>query len=327
MKILIKLTIGMVLLISICGLSDTLGVDTPAKVNIVIPDYKVTNFEAVDEVEIPEGEILIVEEGRPKVPFYRKKFNYPQGWRIQEIHLLEKSGLKKSMGLKLPVVITGTRPELPVEMKKGWYPLKDFSWKLWENHDGSTTLDVSIYPFFYNPETTEVKFYTNYLFAIDYILSTFTIEKIKTDKEVYLPGEKIIFEVDIYNNGEEKDVVLESVVKRYGSEEIVAGLPLRMLEKVIGNSSVSQEWDSSGFEEGSFYLETLLRDTTGNVLAKKYENIALVSFVPELTFDEPSKDGKEQKPATNRKIIYIVLAVVVLLVIGVILKKKKYRVK
>jgi len=107
----------------------------------------VTAIDNLDYVEIPGGEVLVEEEGRPRVPYYIKSIDYPEGHRVQEVILKERSGLVTATGLRLPVVILSQYPELPVEMKAGWYPEEEYGWRLWENPDGSTTLVIELYPF------------------------------------------------------------------------------------------------------------------------------------------------------------------------------------
>ena len=242
--------------------------EPPSSLEISIPDYTVTTMGSLDYVGIPDGEILLAEEGRPRVPYYATSIDYPKGYKVQDVILEERSGLITTTGLELPVVVIGPPSEL-LEVKKGWYPEEEYKWKAWDNPDGSTTLIITMYPFYYDPETTDVKFYKNYRFDIEYIISSVTITALSTDKDVYEPGDEVTLDIRLNNHGEMHDVIVSVLIKQYGSDVTVAGLPLRSLKELAGNASLTAEWDSSETEEGYYYAEVSLKDTAGNTLDKK----------------------------------------------------------
>lgn len=261
-------TLGVVFLIFF--ISSCAGGEEPlSSVEVSIPDYTVTVTDNLDYVEIPGGEVLVEEEGRPRVPYYIKSIDYPEGYHVQEVILKERSGLVTATGLRLPVVILSQYPELPVQMKEGWYPEEKYGWRLWENPDGSTTLVIELYPFYYNPETTDVKFYKNYRFDIEYIVSNVEITALYLDKDIYVPGDEVRVDIRLNNHGEMQNVVVSVLIKQYGSDVTVAGLPLRSLKELAGDASLTAEWDSSETEEGYYYAEVTLKDTAGNTLDKK----------------------------------------------------------
>jgi hypothetical protein len=267
--------LGIAFLLFFCIGSLSVGAESPSSLEIIIPDYTVTTTGNVDYVEIPEGEVLVAEEGKPQVPYYIKSIDYPEGYRVQDVILTERSGLVTATGLRLPVVILSQYPELPVEMKEGWYPEEEYDWRLWENLDGSTTLVITLYPFYYNSETTEVVFYRNYRFDIEYVISNIEITALYPDKDIYAPGDQVTIDIRLNNPGEKQDVIVSTLIKQYGSDVTVAGLPLMPLQEVVGNASLTAEWDSSGTEEGYYYAEVTLSDTTGNTLNKKTTEILI----------------------------------------------------
>ena len=83
-------------------------------ITISIPDYRVTTENGIDYVDLPGGETLIAEEGRPQVPYFIKSIDYPKGKKVQNVLLKERSGLRTESGLKLPVVRHKQYPEVPV---------------------------------------------------------------------------------------------------------------------------------------------------------------------------------------------------------------------
>jgi hypothetical protein len=96
-----------------------------------------------------------------------------------------------------------------------------------------------------------------------------------TDRPEYQPGEPVGIEVTLHNVGEPQDAILSTLIRRSGSQEIVAGLPLESLDGLQGPASVSFHWDSSGFEPGYYDVEVTLRDPGGAVLATESERFRL----------------------------------------------------
>jgi hypothetical protein len=291
--------ISLLLVSSLSSISYAAG--PPSSLEINISDYEVTTAGGLDYVEIPGGEVLLTEEGRPRVPYYTTSIDYPEGYKVQDVTLKERSGLETASGLNLPVVILSPSPELPIEMKTGWYPEEDYNWRVWENPDGSTTLVIMMYPFYYDPETTTVKFYKNYSFDIEYIFSNVTIRALSTDKDVYEPGDKVTLDMRLNNSGETQDVVVSIIIKQYGSDEIVDGLPLRSLKNVVGDASLTTEWDSNGAETSYYYAEAILTDTAGNMLDKYTVGFGIqVSEAPEKPIPTPTTEKPAPTPTTEK---------------------------
>ncbi len=287
--------------------------ELPSSLEISIPDYTVTTVGGLDYVGIPGGDVLLAEEGRPRVPYYTTSIDYPKGYKVQDVILEERSGLMTTTGLKLPVVVIGAPSEL-LEVKKGWYPEEEYKWKAWDNPDGSTTLIIKMYPFCYDPETTDVKFYKNYHFDIEYILSSVEITALSTDKDVYEPGDEVTLDMCLNNSGETQDVFVSSVIKQYGTDEIIEGLPIRSLKDFVGEGSCSAVWSTGDTESGYYYAEAIVTDTSGNVLDKD-----TVGFGIQVS-------GAPEKPTKFPTLYVIIGAVVVVAIIAsalVIRSRKK----
>lgn len=256
-----------------------LAAEEPASsIEVNIPEYEVEQREGYDYVDIPGGDILLV-DGKPRVPYYSVSLPYPKGYRVQDVVLTEISGLMTATGLNLPIVVmepnfpSGSEPSS--SKQEGWYPEEDFNWRTWINSDGSSTLLISIFPFYYNVNTTEVKFYKNYRFEIEYIFSNVEITALDTDKDIYKTGEEITIDMCLNNSGEGQDVVVNVLIKEYGSDEIVDGLPLKMLKNFAGIGSWSAEWCANDTEPGYYYAETTLTDDSGNWLDRKTAGFAI----------------------------------------------------
>lgn len=303
-----------ILLLASSPTSISYGAESLSSMELSIPDYTVTTKGGLDYVEIPGGEILLAEEGRPRVPYYTTSVDYPKGYRVQDVVLRERSGLMMATGLRLSIVVIDPNRELDIEMKKGWYPEEDYKWRIWENPDGNTTLIIVMYPFYYDPETSDVKFYKNYCFDIEYVISSVSITSLTLARETYEPGDKVPIDIWLDNSGETQDVIVNTVIKEYGSDETVAGLPLRSLRSLAGDASVTAEWDTSGIELGYYYAEVTLADTAGNVLDKKTVGVPIqVSEAPERPTETP------EKPTEFPTLYLIIGGVVVAAIVAAVL--------
>jgi hypothetical protein len=248
--------------------------DPPTSLEIVIPDYKITSYHGIDYVEIPGGDILSGEEGRPEVPYYHISIEYPVGYRVQNVILSGKSGLITDIGLQLPTVIFNEYSE-SVEMKGDWYPEVDYKWRIENDGNESTNLIIIMYPFCYNPFTTMVKFYKNYEFTIEYIPTDLSITALFNDKEIYKPGDEIKTDLWIENFGEHKDFIVNLVLKEEISERILKGLLLKSLKDLKGVGSYSVTWNSPNNVSGSLILVATILDNAGNILDIKTDMIHL----------------------------------------------------
>lgn len=247
--------------------------ETPISTVVVnVPEYTVEKIGGLDYVDIPGGGTLLM-VGKPRVPFYSVSMEYPVGCRVQAVIMRERSGPTTVKDLNLSTVTWS--PDAPSEniplpeKAAGWYPEKDFSWQVLLDPDGSSTLVITVFPFYYSPETKEARFYRHYEFDVTYIFSTISILNVNTEKPVYDPEEEITINVLLNNSGEAKDVITSIMIKRYGLDEAVDGLPLRMLHNLAEQASFTMTWSSKGFPIGDYYVEIMLNDTSGNWLDRR----------------------------------------------------------
>jgi len=268
-----KITVIILLLIAtslVVGFKPlTQSEEPPTSISIDIPDYTKTRLRDLDYITIEGGTSLYAEEGRPIVPKYIKSYNYPGNYKIQDVILKIKSGLKTEEGLKLPVVNLAYIPtEHPVEMKPGIYPQVDFRWESYKNSDGTYSLNITVYPVSYDPENLRLTFYKHYEFEIKYITSSVEIRSVITDKYVYSPKDILKANVYVNNPGDPKDIILATFVRRYGTEETVDGLPLKSLKALSGDAIVSMEWDTKNIPDGYYVLDVTIFDKASNYLDK-----------------------------------------------------------
>jgi len=169
------------------------------------------------------------------------------------------------------------------EANPEWWPEGDFDWRIEESPSGTSTLMIRMYPFYYNPQTTGARFYKNYSFDIHYITSTVEVDALVTDKDVYPQGDDVSVDLWLNNSGDAQDVIVDAVVKRASSGEVVDGLPLHSLDDLTGLASFSYQWGSTGFEPGYYFIEAEVRDSDGNVLDRAMEEFRLGIYAGEIT--------------------------------------------
>lgn len=203
----------------------------PAHHQVVVPDYVASQIGDWDLVDIPDGTVTQT-AGEPRLPIYAAQLTYPAGYQVQEVVLTGRSEPIEVPGLHLPepLLITKTLPPAWSEPQgvpeARWYPERDFEWYAAANGDGNTTLTLLLYPFHYNPATTDARFYQVWDFDIHAVTSPVTVT------------------LEIANAAEPQDVVVEASILRYGSAEIVSGLLLRTLHGLEGSASFSPVWQS-----------------------------------------------------------------------------------
>jgi hypothetical protein len=262
----------------------------PSSLQVEVPDYTVDIDyfgDGLDKVEIPGG-WLWLKSGELRVPFYTASIEYPQGYKVQDVVLADRSGLVTDTGVNIPMnPLDATCPVgYPVPYTgtvEGWFPEEDYGWQVIGNPDGSTTLVIVMYPFYYNPLTTDVRFYKNYSFDISYTVSPVAITSLDTDKDEYGQGDTVLVDIGLNNSGEAQDVTVSALVKKDSTGEIVDGLLLSTLDSLSGEASFSPQWNSDGIEPGYYTVEVELRDAAANLLDRQNKMFRLGISSGEIT--------------------------------------------
>ena len=251
----------------------------PSFIEVKIPEYAVNRINGEDYVEIPGGSDFF-EIGMPLVPSYKVSVSYPKGYRIQDVDLVHKTNPINVSGLNIPEsILTLPGSEIRVlSIQSGdvkWWPDRYYEWTIIHNPENST-LVITIYPFFYNLQTKEAKFYENFEFFINHTTSNVEITGISTDKHDYILGEPVKIDLEINSTqSNTRDVVVNTVIKNENTGIVVDGFELRTLKELKGKASYSATWDSTEFEPGNYIIIVELRDPKGVLLDEKVENIRL----------------------------------------------------
>jgi len=243
-----------------------------SSLNVTMPDYVVSSSHGIDDVQIPGGAQLI-QPGRPVVPFYVASLDYPSGYAIRGVTLTNRSGLMTTTGLSLPLgnmaLAAGSAASAAVSSEAPWYPQDDYGWSTFENADGSSTLIVRMYPFYYNVLTTDAEFYKSYQFAIDYGQSSVQVTHLETNEGVYEPGENVVVNIGLDNTGDAQNVIVSALVKSYGSGQTVDGLLLRQISNLQGTARFAPSWSSGTTTAGAYCVEVTVTGPAGSILDRR----------------------------------------------------------
>ena len=253
--------------------------EVPSSIEVNIPDYEIDRINGEDHVEIPGG-FEFFKIGMPLVPSFKVSHSYPKGYQIQDVVLTHRSKPINVSGLNIPnsiltLPVSGAQLLSQQSDSIEWWPENDFEWTVYQSPE-NTTLAITIYPLFYNPQTSEAKFHKNYNFYINYTTSDVEITQISTDKHVYNMGEPVKIDLEVNNKKNlGKDVVINSIITSESTGEVVSGIILRTLKELKGKASYSTLWNNTDLEPGNYNIIVELRDTHGVLLDKKIENIRL----------------------------------------------------
>jgi len=253
---------------------------------VTVPDYEVTTEEGEDYVDIPGGFTMFT-PSKPLVPVYDVYLDYPKGYSVQDVILTDRSSLTTTTGLNIPdftPAIAGEEDSAANQTSQSsdWWPEKDFDWGIEKNYDGTSTIAIRIYPFYYNTMTTDVRFYKNYRFDIEVIASTVEVHELATDASTYVQGDQVSIDLWLKNSGEAQDVIITTVVVEESSDEMADGLPMHSLEGLAGLASFSYQWDSTGIDPGYYNIEVEIRDNSGSVLDREMIGLEIGIYTGEL---------------------------------------------
>jgi len=242
-----------------------LAVEPPVLVEVTVPAYRVARQGATDYVTIPDGRMLVIEQGRPMVPYIVRSVNYPSGYMVQSVKLKSQGRVRTQTGLKLPVVVLDDSLRAKVVMKSGVYPARDFDWKLWQNPEGGNDLVLSVYPVRYDPATGTATFCPDYRFDVHYVRSGISITGLETDSFAYHPRSRVTVRARLENTDGTRDVVVSMNVAPKGMPSKGATIPQQRLRLPAGDTSIAVGWQADG-TTGDRCAEVFVRDRGGNLL-------------------------------------------------------------
>lgn len=270
----------------------------PTNIDITLPDYAISTLDGFDYIEIPDG-LWWFESGDYQIPFYQKTIEIPAGFSIQDVVLDNKADPSYQTGKRLPVnlmEITGSESQNIYVSSTGDLPPfagRDFDWSISENPDGSSSLIINIYPFNYDPQTTNVTYYHDFHFNLDFGSTPVSITEFFTDEPTYAQGEQVHIEVGLENTGAEVDVGVAAVLRNANSGDLIDGYPIQLMENLKGKAAFSLGWMSTGFPAGEYEVELILKEPNGIVFDRQVTSFTLGYSLVEITSFSTSVDDFE----------------------------------
>lgn len=265
-----RLIIAIVLLVA-----GSLATEPPESILVTISEYTIREIGGLHYVEIPGGKLLM-RDGQPRLPFYPVTINYPTGYYVQNVTLMEKSGRKSETGIRLPEIqITVDtaetfQPPRPA-VTKGWYPDRDFDWQIWSSSQGGTDLVISVYPLQFNSGPNELVFHSEYRFRVKYVKTGIAVVGMSADKIAYEPTERVIFGLKLHNSAEPKEITIKPII----SGPVAIELPERRARILSGDTTLLIEWDAKNVKVGDYNIQCLVADEKGNTVGKAQTMVRL----------------------------------------------------
>jgi len=263
------------------------GVDSMEEVNgqtklgVTVPDPV---FHRVDggghEVEIPGG-LTLVEYGAYEVPIWTVSIPYRPGTRVTGVNLASRGEPVAYDELDLPEVdmsitsMPGSNQVMSATVT-GWYPVLDqlYDWSVEQQSDGSSVLEIVIYPFYYNSDNGDALFYQKHFFTVETITTDVEITELSMETHTWQQGDMVWGNLVVENTGVMTDVVVQASIRDM-TGDLVDGLPLMSLNDLTGVGVLDLYWDSDRNPWGHYNLMVELRDLQGNVLDTALDDFQL----------------------------------------------------
>lgn len=243
--------------------------------NVTVPPFVVTHADGVDQVEIPAGEMW-VRAGEYRVPFWRTQLTYPAGQRVAAVTVTNQGGLSVTTGLNILTNTTGVRcvacaPAAPTTAT-GWQPAvpQPFAWQVVDNPDGTSTLDLLIYPFYYDPATTDARFYADWQFDLE-VLPTNLAVSVHAGQAIYALADPASLTVRLETSGAAQTVWVQTLIRTL-DEVVVAALPVQAVQQVTGTATLSLNLPP--LPAGTYQAEVTVFDQAGRTLAVAYTEVS-----------------------------------------------------
>ena len=218
----------------------------PENIELFLPDYVVTTTnEGVDYVSFPVEEGgSFDQDGQPIVPIYIHRVAFGPEFKISDVSLIMRDGLETGSGFNLPIASfeddngTTLTPQ-PNAAPNATFPPAEFqfSWRVEELLDSSHELVLTVFPFYYDPDTTDVDFYRNYFFGVNWHPSNTAVTHIAMNEDVFAFGDPISGVVHIVHTGPVSvDSTLEVDLVDINTREVLASMDPRPLSLEQGTT-------------------------------------------------------------------------------------------
>jgi hypothetical protein len=265
-------------------------------IRLSLPDPWFYRTEEGDYVELPGGGPLAEYGGYP-VPVWLTTVDYEPGRSVQDVQLVLRGQPIAYGDLSLPVnqgIPAGDPAPAGADAASGeWFPELEqvYDWWVEEMPDGSTTLQIRIFPFYYNPGTTDALFYQSFEFTVEYIDTLVAVESFEAGPGPYEPRDPVDLQLVVSNGASRpQDVIVQASVRTLGTNNLLGGLPLKTLHDLQGTATVDLVWDTDGYGAGEYQIVVELLDLLGQLLDTGVAEVELGTARAELTGLEASQE-------------------------------------
>lgn len=221
-------------------------------------------------IEIPGG-YWLQDSGQPLIPYVVFKEEIAEGYQVQDVRLISRSGMTSISNLDLPIFedmidISG-ESKIKAPGNPDFWPGYDYNWRVNRNDDGSSTLLIQVYPFWYYKDAGEGIFYQDYTFDIITSDSQIKFLNLSVDKSSYSIGEEINIRNIVNNAGTTPQNLFQvTEIQKIGHGYSVDGLPIRFLNAVQGIVDIEQSYLTSNLSVGDYLVKTKLIQEDGTMV-------------------------------------------------------------
>jgi len=250
----------------------------PHFLSFKVPAFTVTQTNNADFVEIP-GQGVYADPNRPVVPIYTTTLTFPTNACVQDVTMTLREGKTGMAGLQLPradLFLYGSNlPRTVNTPGPTWWPPQDYDWSLEKDGSGETTLTLTVYPFFYETNTTDALFYSDYTFRVDYVYTGIGFERVLLDRHVYTNGAVVQADAFVFSpEAQARDLLLEGKIVHDGTGDTLA-LPCRRLNGFRGRGVCRLHWSTQQLEPGTYQANLFLLDVNGVLLDRTQARFTL----------------------------------------------------
>jgi uncharacterized repeat protein (TIGR01451 family) len=159
----------------------------------------------------------------------------------------------------------------------GWTPGFDtpVRWRVEDNADGSSRVEIAVNPFQFNPTTGDAVYFREFTLEMDVITTGVMLEELSVQPQTLRTGDILTANLRLSNYDSPQDVVVQASVRLRGNNAFVTGLPLQTLHQLSGQASTQLAWDSNGLAQGDYQLMVELLDGEGNQLASQVDEFGV----------------------------------------------------
>ena len=224
-----------------------------------------TVFEQSDQldwIEIPGG-FWLQDIGQPLVPYYVIEEEVAEGYQVQDVRLISRSGMTSISNLDLPIfedlIDTSISSETKAPGNPDLWPGYDLNWRVNQNDDGSSTLLIQVYPFWYYKNAGEGIFYQDYTFDIITSESQTEFLNLSIDNSIVNIGDELNIRYILNNAGTlPQNLLLVTEIQKVGHGYSIDGLPIRFLSNVLGIVDIEQSFSTSILTSGDYLVRASL---------------------------------------------------------------------